>query len=861
MLTERDGQLAELVACADAARGGTGGLVLVCGESGAGKTSLVEAFLTRWADGERVLSGVCDPLGTPRSLGPLHDVADRLAPATRTVLSGGQPPHEIFAAVFEDLRAQPTVFVIDDLHWADQATVDLLRSLLRRIASTRSLVVGTVRDDELAAGHPVRLLLGDIARSPSGCRLALPSLSVAGVAAIVGDRPMDPAWLQEITGGNPFFVVEMLDHTGGDLPTTVRDAILARTVGLDEPAWDLMYLLACAPGALPDYLLAPLNVTVPALRTLDAAKLIRRSDRGVAFRHDLCRLAVESVIPPGAEVTVHRRMIAAYQTVPQADPAVLTHHALGAGDAELTRRSAIRAGRAAARSGAHTQAADFYRTALDHGGPHQPQAEAELLEALADEYYLTDRLDDAIATRRSALRLREQLGDPAPVSANHHLLARYELDSADRSNAEHHAARAVEVLDGHAGADPALLGHALASKAYFGVLASDFEDARRLLARAGELADRAGDPTLAVKVGLIEGYCGLLAGDDGARDAILAVVGSAPADFDEIYSTGYTNLVYLDIEQRRLDRAADVLATAVPASIERDVPIGRAWLLGMRARVELLLGNWDDADYYAQSVLGSPSSPLARTSPLLVEALVALRRHGPDAGTGGIDEAWRILSRFDDHLRLLPAAAIAERAWLTGRADPLVGECRALLERGPADGAEWARGELAMWLRRLDPGRDADDVDSVAAPYRLYLANRFADAADEFTRLSTPYEAALALIDAASPELTRRGLDMLDRLGAAAVAAKMRRDLRETGQTAVPARRRTTTIANPAGLTARQVEVLRLMQDGLTNAELAERLYLSTKTVGHHVSAILAKLGVPSRREAIRRARELGLLS
>ncbi|KXW72940.1 LuxR family transcriptional regulator, partial [Mycolicibacterium phlei DSM 43071] len=158
----------------------------------------------------------------------------------------------------------------------------------------------------------------------------------------------EPGWLHRITGGNPFFVVEMLDHTGTDLPTTVRDAILARTVGLDAAAWDLLYLLACAPGALPDILLAPLNVTIPTLRTLDTAKLIRRSDRGVAFRHDLCRLAVESVIPPGAEVAVHRRMIAAYQTVPEPDPAVLTHHALGAGDTGLTRRSAARAGRAAA---------------------------------------------------------------------------------------------------------------------------------------------------------------------------------------------------------------------------------------------------------------------------------------------------------------------------------------------------------------------------------------------------------------------------------------------------------------------------------------------------------------------------------
>jgi len=860
VLTERDGQLAELTARAEAARAGTGGLALVCGESGAGKTTFVEEFVARWVDAERVLWGVCDPLATPRPLGPVHDVADQLSPSTRAVLSDAQPPHEIFAAVFEELRTQPTVFVVDDLHWADQATVDLLRSLLRRIAATRSLVLGTVRDDELTPGHPMRLLLGDVARSSAAHRLTLPPLSPDGVAEVVGDRDVDPGWLHRITGGNPFFVVEMLDHAETELPTTVRDAILARTVGLDVPAWDLLYLLACAPGPIPDYLLAPLKVTVPALRTLDAAKLIRRSDRGVAFRHDLCRRAVESVIPPGAEAAVHRRMIDAYQTVSQADPAVLLHHALGAGDAVLTRLAAVSAGRSAARSGAHTQAADFYRTALESGGAQPPQDEAELLEVLAEEYYLTDRLGEAISARRRALQLREQLGDRPAMSANHHLLARYELDNANRARAERHATAAIEVLDGCAHSNPALLGHALASKAYFAVLASDYATAKELLSQARELAVTAQDQALVVKVGLFEGYCGLLCGDETARDAILAVVDSAPADFDEIYSTGYTNLVYLDIEQRRLDRAVDVLDVAVPASIERDVPIGRAWLLGMRARVELLLGNWADAQYYAQSVLDSPSSPLARTSPLLVGSLVRLRRDGHSDGVDGIDEAWRLLSRFDEHLRLLPAAAIVERAWLSGGADALLDECRALLGRAPADGLEWARGELAMWLRRLDPDT-AVPADGVAAPYRRYLDGQFEAAADEFHRLSTPYEAALALTDAGDPDLTRRGLDILDRLGAATVAAKVRRDLRLTGQGVVPAPRRATTIANPAGLTARQVDVLRLMDEGLTNVEMAERLYLSAKTVGHHVSAILARLGVTGRREAIRRARELGLLS
>ena len=188
---------------------------------------------------------------------------------------------------------------------------------------------------------------------------------------------------------------------------------------------------------------------------------------------------------------------------------------------------------------------------------------------------------------------------------------------------------------------------------------------------------------------------------------------------------------------------------------------------------------------------------------------------------------------------------------------------RSLLDSAPVTGLEWARGELAMWLRRIGATVQpaGHHYDTVAEPYRLLLDGQFAAAADTFHRIVEPYDAALALIDSGDPKLARRALDVLDRLGADAVAAKVRSDLRAQGAKVVPAPRRATTLANPAGLTTRQVEVLRLLEDGLTNAELAKQLFLSVKTVDHHVSAILTKLDVTKRRDAVRRAREVGILT
>ena len=225
------------------------------------------------------------------------------------------------------------MLVVDDLHWADQGTIDLLRFLLRRIASTRSLVVGALRDDELDIAHPLRSLLGDVARSPDATTMQLRPLSVAAIAALIEDRPVDPARLAQLTGGQPLL---RRRDARPRRATTCRRRCATRSSpaprDLDAEAWDLLHLLACAPEAIPDHLLPALGIGFPPLRALDQAGLIRRGPRGVAFRHDLCRLAIADTIPPGGEAPLHRRMLDALETSPAADPAVLAHHAVGAGD-------------------------------------------------------------------------------------------------------------------------------------------------------------------------------------------------------------------------------------------------------------------------------------------------------------------------------------------------------------------------------------------------------------------------------------------------------------------------------------------------------------------------------------------------
>ena len=410
VLLERAAELSMLVDRLEAVeRSSRGQVLLVGGEAGVGKTALLRRFCDERGQSARILWGACDPLFTPSPLGPLLGVAEGSGGELEAVVERGAMPYEVVTALARELSARaPTVFVLEDVHWADEATLDVLRLLARRVETVPALVVASYRDDALDRAHPLRILLGELATSRTVGRMKLVRLSPEAVARLAEPYGVDADELYRKTAGNPFFVVEALAAGAEGIPDTVRDAVLARAARLSPAAATLLDAVAVVPPRAELWLLEALagDAADRLDECLSSGMLVVES-AGVAFRHELARLAVEESVPPHRKVGLHRRALAALADPPGGAPdlARLAHHAEAAGDVDAVLRFAPAAAARAASLGAYREAAAQYGRALRFGDRLPLAGRAELLERRSQACYLTDQNDAAVEAIEDAARV------------------------------------------------------------------------------------------------------------------------------------------------------------------------------------------------------------------------------------------------------------------------------------------------------------------------------------------------------------------------------------------------------------------------------------------------------------------------
>jgi ATP/maltotriose-dependent transcriptional regulator MalT len=859
-LLERSAQLAAFAERLGAMRTDRRGrLLLVCGEAGIGKTALVRAFCDGLGS-VRVLWGGCDALRTPRALGPLVDVAEQTGGELAVVVGRGGAAGAVVTALALELRRAPTVLVLEDLHWADEATLDVLRIVARRIEALPALVLATYRDDELHRTHPLRIALGEL---PPGAaeRVVLAPLTLGAVATLAGSADVDHAELHDRTAGNPFFVSEVIAAGASEIPETVRDAVLARAARLDGDARTLLDAVAIEPSRAEIWLLEALaEGDVAGLDACLASGMLLAEGNVVSFRHEIARVAVADALPPHRRVLLHRRALRALTAAigRRPDLARLAHHAEAADDAGAVLRYAPAAGERAAALGSHREAAEQFARALRYASELPRARRTELLERRSYECYLTDAIADATEARRAAMDEHRAAGDRLREGDARRWLSRLAWFSGDNASAEDEARRAVELLEALApGREVAM---AYSNMAQLRMLTGDDDGAIAWGARAIALAESLEETEILAhalnNVGCAELQRGSAAGADKLdRSLALALAG----DLEEHVARAYTNLASTHVELRDYARADRHLDAGIRYCRDRDLHAWQLYMTGYRARSQLEQGHWDAAAASASAVLAYPrvSAP-SRVSPLVVLGRLRARRGDPDPWSP-LDEALELAEGTGELQRLgLVAAARAEARWLAGDLHAIHAETAPALVLACERGDAWVAGELYMWRSRAGVTGEPVSV-AVAEPYRHELEGAADSAARLWLAIGCPYEAALALAHADDEGARRRALAELRRLGARPAAARVARMLREHGARDIRQGPRAATQTNPGGLTARELEVLALVAAGLRNAEIATRLFMSERTAAHHVSAILRKLDVRTRSQAGAEARRLGI--
>ena len=768
--------------------------------------------------------------------------------------------HEVASALARELRARsPTILVLDDLHWADEGSLDVLRLLARRIEGIPALVLAGYRDDELHDTHPLRLVLGELVRDRAVDRLTLAPLSAAAVRQLAEPHRLDANDLYGKTGGNPFFITEVLDGGSEEIPETVRMAVLTRAARLSTPGRRLLEAVAVVPPYAELWLVGALaGEQMDGLEECLAAGILVSTPSGVAFRHELARLAVEGTVAPNRRLSLHRMALAALATPERGAPDVerLALHADAAGDLAAIAEYAPAAARRAAALGAHREAAAHYGRALRFGESLQPAARAELLELRSQECYMTDQQEEAIEALEGAIELHREAGDIRREGAALCSLSLILWCPGRTTEAEQAAREAVALLSRLPPGRELATAYANLSQVCMNTEASEAADWGT---RALELAERLEETQIATQALINIGTLEWLAGRPEGLETLERTLAQArSAGLDEEAGRACVNICWAAIRQRSYAVAGRYLEWGLEYSSERGLELWRVYTLAHRAVAELGRGRWNEALESAELVLRQRlPSTAPRSLAYTVIGLVRARRGEPEAWTA-LDKALALVEATAELQRRAPvAAARAEAAWLEGRADGVVEATALAWELALSREAPWVVGELACWRRRA--GLEEEIAQPMAEPYALQTAGDWAAAAQCWRAIGSPYEAAQALAGADDEDALREGLTALQSMGARPAAAIVARRLRARGVRGLPRGPRAGTRQNPANLTAREVEVLELVAEGLRNGEIAGRLFLSPRTVDHHVSAILRKLDARTRGEAGAEAVRLGL--
>lgn len=856
-LIERDNFLALLQAQLKNIEAGEGHSIFITGEAGLGKTALVKTFCKKQKGDCTIYQGACDALFTPRPLAPLYDimwqVKSGLWPSSNTI----EERSALFAGFFSELNNQnkKTLIVFEDIHWADEATMDFIKFFARRISLLPCLFILTYRDDEIHSRHPLRNVLGQL---PPDCftTLHLTALSKGAVEKLAVEKGYSGEDVYSISGGNPFYVNEILASYSPGIPDNIKDSILAVHNRQDEKTKYIWDILSVLPTGLETRYLEKIDPQYEDVieNSLDARILIINNGL-LLFKHELYRRTIEESLSPLKRIAFNKKILELFRKEFEENNQTerIIHHAKNANEYELVVQYAPVAAKQASSVGAHIEASKLYFSAIEYYHGKDENLLVELYELYAYECYLTNQHKEAIIYIGKALTIWKKKNHVEKIGYCMRLLSRLWWYEGNQQLSENFGRQAMETLENQPSSNAKAMAYS--NMAQLSMLSNDTKECitwgKKAIAIAKEVND---EETLAhalnsVGTVYMKDYCSIKKGIGMLQDSLEIALKNG---YHEHVARAYSNLVSGGVSMKEYALAEKSLKEGMQYCNEMDLHSSKLFMECFYARLKLETGYFNEAYTIADNLLKNENLfPVIKIGALLVVATIKIRRGDRDV-LSLLLEAKNLAFETTELQGIIPALfALLEYEWITGKIYIETEVLDQTISRFREATKDSKKSRFYYWLKKARKQHPV--LKEIYEAVEVNSISKVLEEAAVWEKLGCPYEYAVTLFEGNEGD-KRKAIGIVHELGADAVYEKMKFEMRTSGIKNIPRGIRKTTQSNTALLTCRELDVLQLLQGGLHNKEIGAQLFISAKTVDHHISSILFKLDVNSRFKAVTEA-------
>lgn len=835
----------------------------IMGEPGIGKTSLVKVFLNQVEEESIQYVGACDSLFTPRPLAPLYDLALQIKADWAESIDSISSGTKLFTKFVNELtnKDRPVVVVFEDIHWADEATLDFVKFFGRRISRMKCMFILTCRDNEESRQHSLRKVFADLPPD-TFTRIQLTPLSRQAVYKLADKKGYDAEEVYHISEGNPFYVNEILASYSPGVPDNIKDAILSVYDRQEEGTKNAWQIFSIIPEGLEINRFAIIKASWDeAMDHCFALKIIVIKNDKIIFKHELYRRTIESSLSPFKRIALNKKLLdlllPSFEEAGEIER--ILHYAKNANDNKLVVKYAPLAAKKAASVGAHIESAKLYLTAIEFSDRADMDQLVEFYEAYAYECYLTNQIKDAIIYQGKALKIWQKENKIEKIGNSFRFLSRLWWYEGNHNNAMSFGKQAVEILDNQPSSKARAMAYSNMSHLK---MTSNLPDecvfwGEKAISIAKELND---EETIAYNLNcmgtsLMVQESSVQKGLELLQESLVIAIKNS---YHERIAYAYSEMGSNGVTIKDYPFAKKMLEEGINYCEENGIYTLKLYMLNWKARALLETGNWNEANQISEMLIKNEYLlPIMKIGALAVTATIMIRRGETNVLPLLLEAKTKALKTME-LLRIVPVfLVLLEYEWITGK----VFIESEILDQTINDFTRFEnfskKSRFYFWLRKARKG-----YLQAKGKYNGYDVSNTTIAKEEailWGKLGCSYEQAIVLSEGNDDD-KRKALSILQQLGAHAIYEKIKMEMRASGIKKIPRGLRESTRTNPAQLTNRELDILQLLQKAVQNKEIAGNLFISPKTVDHHISSILFKLDVNSRSKAVNEAIRLGIL-